>query len=45
MIMQRLALIVALLILGAPAAWAKSYDHPLVEHTFRLLPNGTAEVE
>ena len=45
MIMQRLALIVALLILGAPAAWAKSYDHPLVEQAFRLLPNGTAEVE
>ena len=22
-------------------AWAKSYDHPLIEQTYRLLPNGT----
>jgi uncharacterized membrane protein len=26
-------------------AWAKSYDHPLIEQTYRLLPNGDAEVE
>src|SRR4030067_2202709 len=45
MFMPGLALIVVLLTLVAPAAWAKSYDHPLVEQAFRLLPNGTAEVE
>ncbi len=29
----------------AGAAWAKSYHHPLVEVSFRLLPDGDAEVE
>src|SRR5574341_207821 len=26
-------------------AWAKSYDHPRIEQTFRLLPNGDALVD
>lgn len=43
--MKRLALIVIVVALAAPAALAKSYDHPLIEQTFRLLPDGTAEVE
>ncbi|MEP0765185.1 MAG: DUF2207 domain-containing protein [Fimbriimonadia bacterium] len=35
----------AVLLLGTSAlALAKSYDHPLIEQTFRLLPNGDAEV-
>lgn len=35
----------AVLLLGASAlALAKSYDHPLIEQTFHLLPNGDAEV-
>jgi uncharacterized membrane protein len=29
----------------APIATAKSYDHPLIEQTFRLLPDGDAAVE
>lgn len=40
-------LVVALLAVLAAggAAWAKTYDHPSIEQTFRLLPNGDAEVE
>lgn len=33
----------AVAVLAAPAL-AKSYDHPLIEQTFRLLPNGDADV-
>jgi len=43
--MKRLVLLVGILALIAPLAWAKSYDHPLIEQTFRLLPNGEADVE
>jgi len=39
-----LAVVVLALALG-PIAWAKSYDHPLIEQTFRLLPDGDAVVE
>ena len=40
-------LVVALLAVLAAGgtAWAKTYDHPSIEQTFRLLPNGDAEVE
>lgn len=31
--------------LVAGAAWARSYDHPEVEVTFRLQPDGSAEAE
>ncbi len=42
-----LALLVALAATVAPAAWAseKSYDHPAIDVSFRLLPDGSAEVE
>lgn len=35
----------AAVLLWPSLAAAKSYDHPLVEQTFRLLPEGGAEVE
>ena len=35
----------ALVLLSLTAATAKEYDHPLIEQTYRLLPNGDAEVE
>jgi len=37
--------IVLLLIAGPGTTWAKSYDHPLIEQTYRFQPNGDAEVE
>ncbi|HEY3247385.1 MAG TPA: DUF2207 domain-containing protein [bacterium] len=39
-------LVVVLLLLAilSTPVWAKSYDHPLIDITFRLLPNGTADV-
>lgn len=45
--MRLLALLVALTAATVPVAeaWAKSYDHPTIDVTFRLLPEGTAEVE
>ncbi|MDQ7842583.1 MAG: DUF2207 domain-containing protein [Armatimonadota bacterium] len=43
--LRRVAPLALLLVLAASAAWAKSYDHPLIEQTFRLRPNGDAEVE
>ncbi len=41
------ALILAVAVLCAPAGVSadKKYDHPLIEQTYRLLPDGTAEVE
>lgn len=42
---RRLAALGGLLLLAlAGPVWAKSYDHPLIEQTFRLLPNGDADV-
>ncbi|MGH2349778.1 MAG: DUF2207 family protein [bacterium] len=38
-----LVMVVTLLVLGG-TAWAKSYDHPLVDITFRLQGDGTADV-
>ncbi len=38
------AVLLGLLLAGSPV-WAKSYDHPLIEQTFRLLPTGDAEVQ
>jgi len=40
-----LALCAFVLALAASPAWAKSYHHPLIEQTFRLLPDGDADVE
>jgi len=37
-------ILLGLLLVCGPA-WAKSYDHPLIEQTFRLLPNGDADVQ
>ncbi|HET6781373.1 MAG TPA: hypothetical protein VFH67_04695, partial [bacterium] len=38
------AILFVLLAVCGPA-WAKSYDHPLIEQTFRLLPTGDADVQ
>ena len=35
----------AVLVIPTGAAADKKYDHPLIEQTYRLLPDGTAEVE
>ncbi len=43
--MRRLLLPGLLVFLLAPAAWAKSYDHPRIEQVFQLLPNGDAVVD
>ncbi len=43
--MRRLILLGLLILLLAPAAWAKTYDHPLIEQTFQLLPDGDALVD
>jgi len=43
--MRRLILLGLLILLLAPAAWAKTYDHPLIEQTFQLLPDGDAVVD
>lgn len=42
-----LPLLIALAAVTVPAAqvWAKTYDHPVIEVAFRLLPDGDAEVE
>lgn len=42
---QRAALGLLVLLLACGTAWAKSYDHPRIEQTFRLLPNGDALVD
>jgi uncharacterized membrane protein len=39
------AAVLAAVLLCPSTVAAKSYDHPLVEQTFRLLPDGGAEVE
>src|SRR5512134_1165336 len=44
-ILRRLLLSAAVVAALALPAAAKSYDHPLIEQTFRLLPNGDAAVE
>lgn len=43
--MKHLILAVILVALPAAPASARSYDHPLITQTFRLLPDGSAEVE
>ncbi|HXF82437.1 MAG TPA: DUF2207 domain-containing protein [bacterium] len=43
--MTRWILILIVVALVAPAAAARSYAHPLIEQTFRLRPDGSAEVE
>ena len=44
--MKRTIVVVALLAVAilSPTAWAKSYDHPLIDITFRLQPDGSADV-
>ena len=45
MLRQLFFIVAVLLVLAAPPAWGKGYDHPLIEQTFRLLPTGDADVE
>ncbi len=40
----RLLIVAAAVAVLAVPAVAKSYDHPLIEQTFKLLPNGDADV-
>lgn len=45
--MLRYMFLIAMVLLVAAASpvWAKGYDHPLIEQTFRLLPTGDADVQ
>lgn len=45
MIRRILALGLLALLLVCGTVWAKSYDHPRIEQTFRLQPNGDALVD
>lgn len=40
-----IGLTIVLSLLSGSPAWAKTYDHPSIEQTFRLLPNGDAQVD
>jgi len=42
---QRAALGLLAVLLACGTAWAKSYDHPLIEQTFQLLSDGDALVD